>query len=581
MNLSMLFSSSRVRHPRVTSHSNPSWRTALLGLSLVLAGCESAIIDVPAPVQPVAPRLEPRVLAEVTVEYDPATGVAHARLVPAQASMEHRLPTSATALNVTPAVVNVSTGFEQTGKAGCSGCGNGTAGSHTITVPLKSLGIFAELSVGNLNCTNCNPFPTASGLPTEAVPDETFTVSVTVDVLNVQPFTVSFAIMGVGVNLTFCVKHVGFANDHVINVDGTGNIADPVWTQQSCDEASTEIEPVAYTSGTKVTLSGTALKATLQPQINKAVQVKIEAESSTNGFPMKFTFANVQVPGAGGTIQLPQATADQALPAGQAAVVHPLSIQWSYFLPTAPAAPVGIGGSAHPLYVTYKAPSTSPLYLTVLDHTTRGAAGQANDAAVVGGVWSEFTDRTVHKRALLIGTGQIVISFPDLLTYYQVNTCQSQTTVQLLQSLDGQCGAWARYFRDALATQGIASDVVEVTPQVDDGFLVKNWSFAGGGAGCAASHPYFSNQVTEQFGAAGQGMADPTRSRFTNHGLVQYGTTLYDPSYGTGPFATLAQWEAQALDGFYEIVTVGIQQSVCYRKEISNVLETMITGVVP
>jgi hypothetical protein len=49
-------------------------------------------------------------------------------------------------------------------------------------------------------------------------------------------------------------------------------------------------------------------------------------------------------------------------------------------------------------------------------------------------------------------------------------------------------------------------------------------------------------------GVPGQGNNDPI-SLFTNHGLVTFGTSIYDPSYGGGPFGSLVEWQRASLDG--------------------------------
>jgi hypothetical protein len=37
---------------------------------------------------------------------------------------------------------------------------------------------------------------------------------------------------------------------------------------------------------------------------------------------------------------------------------------------------------------------------------------------------------------------------------------------------------------------------------------------------------------------------------FGDHALVRYDGKYYDPSYGTGPFDSLVEWEDASIDGF-------------------------------
>ena len=57
-------------------------------------------------------------------------------------------------------------------------------------------------------------------------------------------------------------------------------------------------------------------------------------------------------------------------------------------------------------------------------------------------------------------------------------------------------------------------------------------------------------------GLAAQGNNDPY-SRFSDHALLRINNKIYDPSYGTGPFNTFADWEAASIQSFGAIVTYG------------------------
>ncbi len=144
--------------------------------------------------------------------------------------------------------------------------------------------------------------------------------------------------------------------------------------------------------------------------------------------------------------------------------------------------------------------------------------------------------------------------------------CSNVTTADLLAKGDGQCGAWAKLFIDMRKVQGIddLNEYVIFEPIIDDGFIVKNWSFSGPGSSGIASHPYLNipdspivlptsynwkfAEVNDEPGIPGQGNPNPA-SLFSNHQVVISGQ-YYDPSYGL-KHASLEEIDDNAIDGFY------------------------------
>ena len=53
----------------------------------------------------------------------------------------------------------------------------------------------------------------------------------------------------------------------------------------------------------------------------------------------------------------------------------------------------------------------------------------------------------------------------------------------------------------------------------------------------------------DESGVAGQGDINPL-AVFGDHALVQKGTQVYDPSYGTEPFSSILDWENESVDGY-------------------------------
>ena len=154
------------------------------------------------------------------------------------------------------------------------------------------------------------------------------------------------------------------------------------------------------------------------------------------------------------------------------------------------------------------------------------------------------------------------------MTYY-ANSAEPYTTpmdfLGLLQQGDGRCGTWATLFDETLKVQGITAQnvfgiydnvpcVASATtdyiatygnpPSTDgysvkDVFFVKNWDL---------SSPNKWNAVDKP-GVEGQGNPNPI-AIFGDHALVRIGTRIYDPSYGTGPFNSVLDWEDASVDGY-------------------------------
>jgi hypothetical protein len=155
------------------------------------------------------------------------------------------------------------------------------------------------------------------------------------------------------------------------------------------------------------------------------------------------------------------------------------------------------------------------------------------------------------------------------LRYWAGGRATAVNTQQLLAHANGQCGSWAYFLRDIMLAQGI-TDVKRVhvfnidepvnaagCPISPDGLpaktwiLVKNWRFGTPTSPATKPYIYRSTDVTELRGVPGQGNDDPP-SEFRNHYIVRLKGQYYDPSYGTGPFATQNAWENASLDGFGE-----------------------------
>lgn len=529
--------------------------------ALLLGACETAPFDAASAPPAPAPRAN-RVLAQVHMEFDPATRTVRHTILPAGGPAADRPGAIAAAELVNQHLTASNTT--------CDACSNGVTGPHTISVTLTPKDVLlANLKVRDpvcvRNCTVTSTTTQPATLPEVSGPPDPFRVSVTVNVPKNESFRVTFDVEGEPVEVTLCLLGVSFLDDHAIHDEMPTTmrmIEDPVWSKPTCEGAVEKNEPVAYTRGGVPRLMA-ALEVKITPQLQQPLKAALWVDGGQ--YPLRFDVPETDLPGAGGPLSL---TLDAAGPLNNVVhVIDKLQLKWGFRLEKLPNGPdVEFATSSHLVYVLFGTPKAN-LYLTPLDHTTRGADGQADEVQVVGAVWREFTDQTVKKRRLDPTTGNVTET--ETLGYYKTGEhCTATTTAILLLTRDGKCGAWARYLRDAFAIHGIASETVKVVPKYPDAdLLVHSYTFEGNGTDCPAGWPVGTAVAT--YGVAGQGNLDPP-SAFPDHGLVLYNKKFYDPSYGTGPFDNLLDWERKSIAGYK------LQSSECYRIDDFDEPEMMI-----
>jgi len=199
---------------------------------------------------------------------------------------------------------------------------------------------------------------------------------------------------------------------------------------------------------------------------------------------------------------------------------------------------------------------------TSLYHTCTIAKGRTDPNEAATSIWAIFTSpgdgvskapyREDETLAWVGGEG---------LEYWRTDSPQ-QNLVGLLLVTDGSCLAWADFLVNCLGVHGIAATSVQIRADATvnppppggsvAGFLVKNWTFTGGGTSGNPNWPYiYPTEATDGTGVPGQNNPDPP-SDFFNHFITRRGADLLDPSYGAGPFANnnLLQWETGSIDGY-------------------------------
>lgn len=151
--------------------------------------------------------------------------------------------------------------------------------------------------------------------------------------------------------------------------------------------------------------------------------------------------------------------------------------------------------------------------------------------------------------------------------------CQSMAGMLTVKRLDrrftaiGTCLAFSELLSNVLWLHGFAKNpecstlawanttgqLLAPVPQIFDDLaaaqeprmLVPCWGFAGTGEIAKKPFPDREQDVTRKFGKRGQGTRDP-RSVFYDHYVSRIGINsatgvFYDPSYGEGPYATIAE----------------------------------------
>jgi hypothetical protein len=218
-----------------------------------------------------------------------------------------------------------------------------------------------------------------------------------------------------------------------------------------------------------------------------------------------------------------------------------------------------IGSTKHTVYLTLSTPaeSISTYRKETLFHLAcKHARGVTQAADVFAKIWPAF--HLDQKIARVDGKP---------LRYYADYNTESKNTYELLQTQDGQCGAWVNLLMDAQRVHGITEvgDLMRIEPLVGTGFIVNSWNFAAQGRSGNAQYPYLNIQqepwklatgyqwryteVTDAPGVTGQGNLNPA-SLFQFHYLLKKGGKYYDPSYGK-EYASLDAFESDGLAGYY------------------------------
>ena len=352
----------------------------------------------------------------------------------------------------------------------------------------------------------------------------------------------------------------------------------------NCDAAgpANKVWPIIVPEGHKLRIAKVVFKCTSACQLNGAkvvgkTNLGFEFEGSASQNAGRLTATNLVSGGA--------------LPSKVRALS--LRINWSVAGKTA-------GTSTHPVYIVG---GDGPLatagpfarFVSLVQMTTEAAmsANASTPPEIFNAVWEKLRTLQLSRFDLDPTTG-IVTAGNSLFYWWPDWSLQSQVAgkytypascytgghgVQHLLSdagSHGTCEDWALYMVYALASQGLASQTVNVgsepgfenlVPDLASVMLIKGWDFevAREGKYTTSDYPY-QLMVTDQgrnilpglvyAGTPSQGIDPTPKGQFGrgDHVIVKYAGKLYDPSYGLPNgeegFTNITEWAHVALAGY-------------------------------
>lgn len=244
-----------------------------------------------------------------------------------------------------------------------------------------------------------------------------------------------------------------------------------------------------------------------------------------------------------------------------------------------------IGKSENPLYILRSTPllyfENNLGYYTLIHTACKYANGLSDQNEIVDAIYEKFKTKSIER-----------ISDGHILTYWMDGAPSNGFCVSLLaliQTGNGQCGAWQEFFQFCGGIHGIHiedwtivnNSLVNLTSLNDEikkfnlgNFTIltnyirligaKNWNTGESYIYLGISHPtnpfidniIFNPDSGGLLGESGQGNSNP-RSLFENHAICRFNGFYYDPSYGSTKQSSQNQHESQAFD-----ITRGIIFSV-------------------
>jgi hypothetical protein len=230
-----------------------------------------------------------------------------------------------------------------------------------------------------------------------------------------------------------------------------------------------------------------------------------------------------------------------------------------------------IGNTSNEVYVTLATPTGQRLE-SMYHIAITNSLNQTTAQGALSATWAKFATRSVQNKR------------GDTLGYYRGAGCPtpSATTARpLLINKNGECGAWVQLFGNCVRihdSQPVFQTLVEPDPtqfnyQCDPvlalqnaweptlRMMINNWVAVNPPSSGCPTFPYRINSICQAWqswtqidvddmaGLPGQDQAEPI-SIFGSHLLVRIGNLYYDPSYGSGPYPSVLDWENASVAGY-------------------------------
>jgi len=354
------------------------------------------------------------------------------------------------------------------------------------------------------------------------------------------------------------LNSVEFTGGLAVLSDFATNYPTPHWQTNEATHGVIS-SPVLYVSGSNVQTTTVFTNHALSSSgVGGDFPLIIKGVVSGGHTSFKLWGTNLYWVGASCSVDM---VADHPLTASKVDFFQPMTIKWYYGYTNKPDF-LYAGRSTNQVYVSWKAPTAANLYHTVVDVACRNAVAKTTEAEIVSGICSDFSGPIPGvKRADGI---QMV--------YYQNSAQPYQTPLNfpgLLATGTGRCGTFADLLSQSLAVHDIVSTVVGVVPDATINYVpqaVADYTTLHGHNPATDAYYIVRNiffvkswnldsLTTNRWGAVdlsgvpGQGNANPV-AIFGDHALVLHAGNYYDPSYGTGPFNSLLEWEDSSIDGY-------------------------------
>jgi hypothetical protein len=333
-----------------------------------------------------------------------------------------------------------------------------------------------------------------------------------------------------------------------------------------------QANPVAFQSGSNLKLIPTFNAPTSSPPT--AIRAQVTLGNSTKTYTLPWAEC-----GEGFSIPAP-------VPAGTVGYFENVQVTWSVSHDS--EAWEDAGTSTHEIYFTRGTPQAGLAQETLFWVACSACHGKSADEDIIDGIWSKFSSGSGPTN--LCRRDGTPMKYWGEKALINASTSLYFSASELLADADGKCGAWAQLLTSSMQVQKIKSVDTSIEPiNKNEGFLIKNytpkniptsslaypyaffWSMEEYSA-YPGNHP----ALIDETGVPGQNISNPT-STFADHALVRVsfpeGEKYYDPSYGTGPFSSIEEWEDYAVAGYATrntqnwITVEGVKRPACREKE--------------